>query len=315
MNKKNKIFNIVLASVTFFAVTAVVLFSIFSAPRKDEKNEADNTKANPRIITEDTTFPAIELTSETHFENETTSGETTVPETTKAESVIIPDTKAKETAQEKEEQNVPVTEAQKKREETVKKEQKAKETTVATTPPPPPETRAETTAEAVTTEADTTKAETANAVTTQAETTETVIKNEPTSPNFTVYDDYGNKVSLHDFVGKPIVLNFWATWCGPCKHEMPDFNEKYLELGSEVQFIMINLTDGTRETVEGVKAFIAENGYSFPVFFDKDYSAVSAYAISSIPTTYFIDSEGNLVAYAKGAISRETLQEGIDMIT
>jgi len=141
--------------------------------------------------------------------------------------------------------------------------------------------------------------------------TQTSIK----APDFTVYDANGNKIRLHDFIGKPIVLNFWATWCGPCKIEMPDFNAKYLEIGDEVQFLMVNLTDGTRDTVESVKGFIAENGYSFPVFYDKDYSAVDAYAISSIPTTYFIDADGNLVAYAKGAINAETLQEGINMIT
>ena len=134
------------------------------------------------------------------------------------------------------------------------------------------------------------------------------------APDFTVYDLDGNEVHLSDFVGKPVVLNFWASWCGPCKMEMPDFNEKYLEIGEEVQFLIINMTDGSRETVETASAFIAEQGYSFPVFYDTDQDAASTYGVYSIPTTYFIDAEGSAIAQATGAIDEETLQQGIDMI-
>ena len=134
------------------------------------------------------------------------------------------------------------------------------------------------------------------------------------APDFTVYDLDGNEVHLSDFVGKPVVLNFWASWCGPCKMEMPDFNEKYLEIGEEVQFLIINMTDGSRETVETASAFIAEQGYSFPVFYDKDQDAASTYGVYSIPTTYFIDDDGSVIAQATGAIDAETLQRGIDMI-
>ena len=134
------------------------------------------------------------------------------------------------------------------------------------------------------------------------------------APDFTVYDLDGNEVHLSDFVGKPVVLNFWASWCGPCKMEMPDFNEKYLEIGEEVQFLIINMTDGSRETVETASAFIAEQGYSLPVFYDTDQDAASTYGVYSIPTTYFIDAEGSAIAQATGAIDAETLQRGIDMI-
>ena len=135
------------------------------------------------------------------------------------------------------------------------------------------------------------------------------------APDFTVYDGEGNPVKLTDFVGKPIVLNFWASWCGPCKMEMPDFQEKYLELGDSVQFLMINMTDGSRETVETASGFIAEQEYTFPVYYDTAYEAAYAYGVRTLPITYFIDAEGYLVAHAPQSISGEVLQKGIDMIT
>ena len=133
------------------------------------------------------------------------------------------------------------------------------------------------------------------------------------APDFTVYDAQGNQVRLSDYFGKPIVLNFWASWCGPCKMEMPDFQEKYLELGEEVTFLMVNMTDG-RETQTAAQAFIEQQGFTFPVLFDLNSNAAMIYRVYSLPTTYFISAQGELIAQATGAISGETLQKGIDMI-
>ena len=134
------------------------------------------------------------------------------------------------------------------------------------------------------------------------------------APDFTVYDAEGNPVQLYDYIGKPLVVNFWASWCGPCQMEMPHFEDKYQKLGDEVQFLMINMTDGGRETVDSASAFIAEKGYTFPVLYDTDSNAALTYGAYSLPTTYFIDADGYAVAQATGAIDADTLQQGIDLI-
>ena len=90
--------------------------------------------------------------------------------------------------------------------------------------------------------------------------------------------DYsGAEVNLSDYFGKPIVLNFWASWCPPCKEEMPDFNAAAQE-HTDIQFLMVNMTDGDRETVEIAKEYVEAQGFTFPVFFDTELSAATAYA-------------------------------------
>ena len=134
------------------------------------------------------------------------------------------------------------------------------------------------------------------------------------APDFTVYDLEGNAHKLSDFRGKPVILNFWASWCGPCKMEMPDFDEKHQAYGDQIHFLMVNLTDGSQETVETASTFIAEQGYSFPVYFDTERSGAIAYGVNAVPVTYFIDAEGNFVAWQQGVLTAEMLQTGIDML-
>lgn len=134
------------------------------------------------------------------------------------------------------------------------------------------------------------------------------------APDFTVYDIDGDAVSLSDFIGKPVVINFWASWCGPCKMEMPEFEEKHKELGGDVHFLMVNMTDGNRETRETAISFIEESGYTFPIYLDTDQDAAYTYGVYSIPSTYFIGADGTAVAMAQGAIDSSVLERGIDMI-
>ena len=136
----------------------------------------------------------------------------------------------------------------------------------------------------------------------------------PEAPDFTVVDADGNEVHLSDFRGTPVVLNFWASWCGPCKSEMPDFDDAAARLEGQVQFLLVNMTDGSRETLETAQAYLEETGISTPAYFDTSYSAAIAYGVTSLPTTYFIDAQGGAVARAMGAIDADTLQKGIDMI-
>ena len=95
---------------------------------------------------------------------------------------------------------------------------------------------------------------------------------------------------------------------------MPDFNEVYIEKKDEIQFMMIDMVDGQRETKEKGLKYIEDKGFSFPVFYDTKQSASNIYGIRSIPTTIFIDKDGYIITGAEGAINKETLLLGIDYI-
>ena len=130
------------------------------------------------------------------------------------------------------------------------------------------------------------------------------------APDFTVVDAAGNEVKLSDYFGRPIVLNFW---CPPCRAEMPYFEEVY-KAREDVQFMMVNATGG-RESMESAQEYIAETGYTFPVFYDTTGEAAWQYGVSSLPMTIFIDENGELVTYAARSIEKDTLELGISYIT
>lgn len=151
---------------------------------------------------------------------------------------------------------------------------------------------------------------------TQADTVSASSQTRKSAPDFTVQDAQGNSVSLSDFKGKPVVLNFWASWCPPCKAEMPDYQKMFEQYGSQdVVFMMVNLTDGSRETISTAKRFLQENRYTFPAYFDTKYSASDAYGISSIPDSIFIDRDGNIVSAYTGTLDSATMKKNIELIS
>ena len=170
----------------------------------------------------------------------------------------------------------------------------------------PPETQVPTLAPAEQPAVETTQAPTEPEVSQPTETTEL----DYSAPDFTMLDKDGNEVNLSSFFGKPIILNFWASWCGPCKSEMPDLQEYYEKYGQEIHFLLVSLDD----SVDTAKSFITEAGYTFPVYFDTTSMGAYTYGASSIPITFFIDANGDLVAYYRGAMSAGILQQGIEMI-
>lgn len=135
------------------------------------------------------------------------------------------------------------------------------------------------------------------------------------APDFTAIDADGNKVKLSDYKGTPVILNFWASWCPPCKSEMPDFNKVSGEYSKDqLVFLMVDMVDGDRETVETGKKFVEDNHFTFNVLYDTTQEAAYAYGIRSIPSTLFIDKDGYVQTGVEGAIDEETLRKDIDLI-
>ena len=125
-----------------------------------------------------------------------------------------------------------------------------------------------------------------------------------------LFDNTGEEILLSDFEGRPMILNFWATWCGYCIREMPDFEEAFKEYGDEVQFLIINTDDG----IGNGEKFIADKGYTFPTYYDLEYNAVMTYGISGIPRTIAIDKDGFIRYNRTGIVDSDALQSIIDMI-
>ncbi len=130
--------------------------------------------------------------------------------------------------------------------------------------------------------------------------------------NPTFYTINGEKVSLDDFKGKPVVLNAWASWCPPCKSELPAFQTAYDSYKSDVNFLMMDLVDQQRETKSTAIAYINENGYTFPVYFDEEQNVAYEFRINQIPMTYFLNSDGTPFYTQIGAINESALNSKIE---
>lgn len=135
------------------------------------------------------------------------------------------------------------------------------------------------------------------------------------APSFPMEDAQGNTVQLSDLLGeKPVFLNFWASTCPPCKQEMPDIQSLYEQYGDQIQFVLVNVGAAMNDTREKAESYLEEEGFTFPVYYDVDYQAITAYGINSFPFSFFIDAQGNVVTYGRGMLSDSLLQKGLNRI-
>lgn len=130
--------------------------------------------------------------------------------------------------------------------------------------------------------------------------------------DFIVKDVNGYNVRLSSQFGKPIVLNFWTSWCPNCAEQLVGMQNLYEEYEDRVTFFMVNVTDGVKETITDGKEYIADKGYTFPVYYDINFQASSTYGASSIPITYLIDADGNIAAYGMGTLNEEVIKSYLD---
>ena len=135
----------------------------------------------------------------------------------------------------------------------------------------------------------------------------------PKAIDFELVDQYGNIHTLADYKGKTIFLNFWATWCPPCRAEMPDIQKLYETYDTEGDDALIVLGVAApnigQETDEaGIAAFLEENGYTYPVLMDSNGALFSSYGISSFPTTFMINRDGYIFGYVSGMLTEDMMQ-------
>lgn len=132
--------------------------------------------------------------------------------------------------------------------------------------------------------------------------------------DFELTDQFGNTHTLADYRGKVIFLNFWATWCGPCRNEMPEIQKLYEEYSSEgedAEVVILGAAApgmGQEGSREEIGAFMEENGYTYPVLMDATGDMFNWYGISAFPTTFMIDREGNVYGYVQGQLTEDIMR-------
>jgi len=145
-----------------------------------------------------------------------------------------------------------------------------------------------------------------------------ILNNSPlqTAPDLVLQDTKGQTVKLSDYKGKVVIINFWASWCPPCKAEMPDLDKLGQELANSQDAVLlaVDLTDGVRETSDKAQKYINDNHFSLHVLLDSEGKAANAYSISSIPTTVIIDKQGNIYDRIVGPTTRDALMVYVNKI-
>ncbi|MBC6972044.1 TlpA family protein disulfide reductase [Bacillus sp. Xin] len=132
------------------------------------------------------------------------------------------------------------------------------------------------------------------------------------APDFELSKLDGTKVKLSDLKGKKVILNFWATWCGPCQKEMPDMEAFYKKHKDDVEILAVNYTvsEGANGE-EKVKKFVEEKGVTFPILLDKDINVTTTYKVITIPTSYFVDTKGVIQDKFIGPMTQKEMEKRI----
>lgn len=133
----------------------------------------------------------------------------------------------------------------------------------------------------------------------------------PPSIDFTLEDWQGNTVSLSDYRGKIVFLNFFATWCPPCQEEMPEFEQAYVDYEGDVVFLIVDVFTSERTDLAGVKQWWEDGGYTMPMIIDEEGALQGDYPVRAFPTTFVIDREGDVVGYVEGRINRAMVEQVI----
>lgn len=131
------------------------------------------------------------------------------------------------------------------------------------------------------------------------------------APDFTLQTADGKSVSLSSLRGRPVLLNFWATWCPPCQAEMPEIEKFYRQNNKKFNLVAVNLTS-SEKSVEQVNKFLQAGGYTFPVLLDKEGAVAGRYAVRYIPTSFFIDARGVIQMEYTGPMSLQIMQDGLN---
>lgn len=135
--------------------------------------------------------------------------------------------------------------------------------------------------------------------------------------DFILTDQYGNTHKLSDYKGKTVFLNFWATWCSPCRAEMPDIQKLYESAETEGEDALVVLgvaapNLGNEKSEEEIKAFLEENGYTYPVLMDTTGEVFMSYGVNAFPTTFMITREGEVFGYASGQLNEATMKSIVE---
>lgn len=126
------------------------------------------------------------------------------------------------------------------------------------------------------------------------------------APSFSLQGLDGETYSLNDLNGRPVVINFWASWCSPCKAEAPELVKLYQKYGEQIEIYAVNLT--ANDSVSNAKAFANNYKFTFPVLLDEDAVAAQKYNIAPIPTTFFVNNEGIIEDIVLGLVDPQTLE-------